>query len=214
MDKPRITADELAQKLVGSRKIMKKVDTGDFEKGAISEKMITSSPEELMAENAPTTTTATRPVGKVDPNRVNESKLPDAIKRAMIENPIPQIGLNDSLDMNFVNKARALMEADGQYVAPSSAPSSAPSNQSYGQPTSQSTNQSKPPTMKISANDLTRTLTPIIENIIRKTLDDIVDKKMTQILMAQETQTINEGLAIKVGDTIFTGKLTKAKSVK
>ena len=210
MDKPRITADELAQKLVGSRKIMKKVDTGDFEKGAISEKMITSSPEELMAENAPTTTTATRPVGKVDPNRVNESKLPDAIKRAMIENPIPQIGLNDSLDMNFVNKARALMEADGQYVAPSSAPS----NQSYGQPTSQSTNQSKPPTMKISANDLTRTLTPIIENIIRKTLDDIVDKKMTQILMAQETQTINEGLAIKVGDTIFTGKLTKAKSVK
>ena len=213
MDKARITADELAQKLVGSRKIMKKVDTGDFEKGAISEKMVTSSPEELMAENAPTMATSTKPVGKVDPNRVNESKLPDAIKKAMIDNPIPQIGLNDSLDMNFVEKARRLMEADGQYVPESSQQSTQPVSQPSRQPSTQPSSQAKP-TMKISSSDLTRTLTPIIENIIRKTLDDIVDKKMTQILMAQETKTINEGLAIKVGDTIFTGKLTQAKSVK
>ncbi len=207
MEKPRITADELAQKLVGAKKIMKKVDNGDFEKGAVNENVLRSNPEELMVENAPTVKTTTKPVGTVDPRRVNNSKLPENIKKAMIENPIPQIGLNDGLDMSM-DKAKQLMVEDGQYVpstesqileAPTSAPTAAPS---------------KPTTMKISASDLTRTLTPIIENIIRKTMDDILDKKLTQILTASETQTINEGLAIKVGDTIFTGKLTKAKNIK
>ena len=207
MEKPRITADELSKKLVGARKIMKKVDTGDFEKGAISENMVTSSTEELMAENAPTTKSATKPVGRVDPNRVNESNLPEAIKKAMIDNPIPQIGLNDSLDMNFVEKTRQLMAEDGQYVAPTEAPLSAPS----AAPTSQTR---RPTTMKISSSDLERKLTPIIENVIRKTLDEIVDRKLTQLLSAQVGTTLNENLAIKVGDTIFTGKITKSKSSK
>jgi len=207
MEKPRITADELAEKLVGAKKIMKKVDNGDFEKGAVNENILRSDPEALMAENAPEVKTATKPVGTVDPRRVNSSRLPENIKKAMIENPIPQIGLNDGLDMSM-DKAKQLMAEDGQYVpstesqileAPTSAPTAA---------------QPKPTTMKISSSDLTRTLTPIIENIIRKTIDDILDKKLTQILTAAETQTINEGLAIKVGDTIFTGKLTKAKNVK
>ena len=57
-------------------------------------------------------------------------------------------------------------------------------------------------------------LTPIIENIIRKTLDEIVDKKLNQILTAHQTASLNENLVLKVGDSIFSGKITGVKNVK
>jgi len=207
MENKRITTDELSQKLASARKIMKKVDNGDFERGAVNEKVLRSNPEDLIVENK---TASTRPVGKVDLNRVNNSKLPDAIKRAMIENPIPQIGLNDTLDMNFVEKTRRLMEADGTMPASNRAPIQESQHVQH----TKDLPQQKTNTTKITTGELERRLTPIIENVIRKTLDEIVDRKLTQLLAAQAGSTINENLAIKVGDTIFTGKITKAKSSK
>ena len=46
-DKPRITESELMKNLVSARKIMNKVDTGDYEKGNINEDLLRSDPEEL-----------------------------------------------------------------------------------------------------------------------------------------------------------------------
>lgn len=204
MENKRITTDELSQKLASARKIMKKVDNGDFERGAVNEKVLRSNPEDLIAENK---MASTKPIGKVDHNKVNSSNLPEAIKRAMIENPIPQIGLDNTLDMNFVERTRKLMEADGSMPSSKKQPI-----YETTQPKSQQTEQ--PKTNKISVGELERRLTPIIENVIRKTLDEIVDRKLTQLLAAQVGSTINENLAIKVGDTIFTGKITKAKSSK
>jgi len=199
MEKGRISEAELAQRLVASRKVMKKVDNGDFEKGAISENMLKST-EELMGENAPTYKPINRTLPQADPTRINQSKLPENIKRAMIENHIPQIGLDSTLDMSFVEHTRKLMEEDG---------SSVPRHQTSKSEPTRSSN-----TTTVSSSELERRLTPIIENVIRKTLDEIVDRKLTQILSAQSGQSINENLAIKVGDTIFTGKITKAKSTK
>ena len=198
MDKPRITAEELAQKLGSSRKIMRKVDTGDYEKGFIDEEIIKSLPEELAARDIPGQSPV-RPVGKADPNRINQSKLPDAIKRAMIENPIPvpDISLGDSLDMNLVNKARKLMEEDGtleskQLLSSKEVPKNA--------------TKKEPIQYESHNNDLEK----LIESVIRRVLDE----KLTQILTAQQMGTINENLAIKVGDSIFTGKITKVKNAK
>jgi hypothetical protein len=123
----------------------------------------------------------------------------------MLESPIPQIGLDSGLDMHFVEKTRALMELDGTM----------PSRQKESvQPSARTISESTSKTVSLSSSDLERKLTPIIENVIRKTLDEIVDRKLTQILSAQFGSTMNENLAIKVGDTIFTGKITKSKSVK
>ena len=129
-------------------------------------------------------------------SKINNSRLPENIKKAMIENPIPQISLSDSLDMNFVNGVKKLMAEEGVQ-----------SNKSLKQATKP---QHKPTTILTESSnvDLITTLTPIIENIIRKTLDDIVDKKLTQILTAQQTMSINENLVLKVGDSIFKGKIT------
>jgi len=190
-----ITSDELARKLVSSRKIMNKVDSGDYQSGIINKEILLSSPEELMNESSPSPVNR-RPIGKSDPDRINQSKLPDAIKQAMINNPIPEISLNEGLDMDFVNKARRLMEEDG----------SIPKKQ---QQSKQNTNSAS---VQLTSSELERRLTPIIENVIRKTLDEIVDRKLNQILNAQNSTTINENLAIKVGDSIFTGKITKVKS--
>lgn len=220
MEQKRISMDELSQKLVASRKIMSKVDNGDFEKGAISENMIESIPDEQLVaappqdgyvhgNEAPVNKSLHKSPRPITEDKVNQSKLPDNIKKAMLENPIPQIGLDSTLDMDFVEKTRKLMEADGTKVPRRKV--------NEGQQTRPATQTAQAPVAKKSTatiGDLERRLTPIIENVIRKTLDEIVDRKLTQILSAAQGQTINENLAIKVGETIFTGKLTKTKSVK
>jgi len=211
MEKQRISADELSERLVGARKVMKKVDNGDFSKGAISENMIKAPEGELLA--APTSAPTPAPPNpnlhkaprQASERQIRESKLPDAIKQAMIDNPITQIGLNDTLDMNFVEKTKRLMEQEG-VMTENAKP---PTQQLVSEPP---VTESK--TVKLNMGDLERRLTPIIENVIRKTLDEIVDRKLNAILSAGQGQTINENLAIKVGETIFTGKLTKAKSTK
>ena len=64
------------------------------------------------------------------------------------------------------------------------------------------------------SNDLIQQLTPIIENIVRKTIDDVMDRKLTQILTAQQTMSLNENLVLKVGDSIFKGKITGVNKAK
>jgi hypothetical protein len=57
-------------------------------------------------------------------------------------------------------------------------------------------------------------LVPIIENIVRKTVTEILDAKLNQILTAQQTLSINENLVLKVGDSIFKGKITGVNKSK
>jgi hypothetical protein len=187
-DKPRITQNELMKNLVSARKIMGKVETGDYERGNINEDVLLSDPEDLLKSEAPAPVSI-KPVGKADPDKINQSRLPEAIKRAMIENPIPEITLSEGLDMNFVNKTRKLMEQDGTLS----------SKQSLSKRTTTS-----------ESAQLPNNIETIIENVIRRVLDE----KLTQILNAQAGTTINENLAIKVGSSIFTGKITKVKNSK
>ena len=107
--------------------------------------------------------------------------------------------------MNFVEKTKQLMADEGVMTETQTA-------QPVAKNPVQETKTTK--TAKISTSELERRLTPIIENVIRKTLDEIVDQKLNTILAASQGQSINENLAIKVGETLFTGKLTKAKSTK
>jgi hypothetical protein len=50
----------------------------------------------------------------------------------------------------------------------------------------------------------------LIENTIRKVLDE----KLNQLLSAQQTSSINENLVLKVGDSIFKGKITGVNKAK
>jgi len=200
-----ITQNELMQRLAGAKKVMNKVESGDYVTGNIDEAAIISDDttdyelaDRMLNEN-PEPVINTIPVnsGNMDVDRINNSKLPESIKRAMIENPIAQISLNDTLDMDFVKKTRQLMEADGVSTKPTSRQPQRPAQK----PTSSGIG---------NINELATLLTPIIENIVRK----VMDEKLNQILTAQTTSTINENLVLKVGDTIFKGKLTGARPAK
>jgi hypothetical protein len=187
-----ISQNDLMKKLVQAKKVMNKVDGGDYERGHVNESMLLSSPEDAM-NNTEYQSNPTRPMGSPSIDRIQNSKLPDAIKRAMIESPIQQmnqISLNDTLDMDFIKGAKRLMEQEG--VA---------TKKQQVQPQRQ---QSSGGNIDMGA------IAVLIENTIRKVLDE----KLNQILTAQTTSTINENLVLKVGDSMFKGKITGVNKAK
>jgi len=189
-----ISAEGLMAKLAEAKKVMKKVDTGSFEKGQVNEEILMSDPMTLMERNDLNDITPINN-GVVNTEKINNSKLPDNIKRAMIEKPIiqPEISLTESFDLRLAQKAKRLMEQDS--------PKSTVNN-----PKKQTHTQNS----EININEMVKTITPIIENTIRKVLDE----KLTQILTAKDTSSLNENLVLKVGDSIFKGKITGVKKSK
>jgi len=186
-----ISSNELMKKLVQSKKIMNKVDGGNYERGHVNESMLLSDPEELMKSqySGEQPQPNQRPVnGPTSVDRIQNSKLPDAIKRAMIESPIPQISLNDTLDMDFVKGAKRLMEQEGV-------------SSKKLQP-----QQRQPQSSNIDMNAIAL----MIENTVRK----VMDEKLNQILSASTTASINENLVLKVGESIFKGKITGVSKAK
>jgi hypothetical protein len=186
-----ISQNDLMKKLVQAKKVMNKVDGGDYERGHVNESLLLSSPEDAM-NNTEYQSNPTRPMGSPSIDRIQNSKLPDAIKRAMIESPIQQmnqISLNDTLDMDFIKGAKRLMEQEGVATRPSAQP--------------------KQTIVNNSSIDM-KAIAVIIENTVRK----VMDEKLTQILSAQQTQSINENLVLKVGDSIFKGKITGVNKAK
>ena len=188
-----MSSNDLMQKLVNAKKVMNKVDSGSYEKGNINENILRSAPEDLDPQSFDASSAARRPVNNnISVDRINQSKLPDAIKKAMIDNPIaqmPQISLSEGLDMDFVKNAKRLMEEEGVAVK--------------SQPQQRSNNN--------NGNNIDmNSLAILIENTVRK----VMDEKLNQILTAQTTSTINENLVLKVGDSIFKGKITGVNKAK
>jgi hypothetical protein len=186
-----ISQNDLMRKLVQAKKVMNKVDGGNYERGQVNESVLLSDPSELMGAQIPQQTN-TRPVGgNMNVDRIQNSKLPDAIKRAMIEHPIEQmqsISLNETLDMDFVKGAKRLMEQEGV---------------SSKKPQPQQRQQ-------VTSNIDMNAIAVLIENTVRK----VMDEKLNQILTASQTSSINENLVLKVGDSIFKGKITGVNKAK
>jgi hypothetical protein len=177
---------------------MNAVDGGTFTTGNINASALLESPEVLMQNTSPSTPKNVKsPV--VNEDKIRGSKLPDSIKEAMIKNPIPtmeQISLSDSLDMNFIEGAKKLMEREGLSKKPQ-------------------TVQHTPNIPQVQqTSSLNEDIKSLIRETIKDTLEEIVDKKLNLILTAQQTSSINENLVLKVGDSIFKGKITGVNKSK
>ncbi len=199
----RINENDLMQKLVGAKKVMNKVDGKSFTTGNIDPSNFLTSPEELMKKNTPQeqqTSSVKTNSTPVNADKIRNSKLPKAIQEAMINNPIPQadsISLDSSLNMSFLDGAKKLMEKEGLTKT----------TQLTQQPIVQ--NQSIPQSVP-----LTHDITAIIKETIKDTLEEIVDRKLDLLLNASKTASINENLVLKVGDSIFKGKITGVNKTK
>lgn len=189
-----VPKEDLMRRLVNAKKVMNKVDGGDFTKGNIDPTALQQNQSNLVSD-APKQNVRNVASNVVNEDKIRNSKLPDAIKQAMIDNPIPtvdNISLSDNLDLSIVEGAKKLMEKEGL----SSTSQKAPTLQTQ-------------PTSNVGGD-----LKSIIKETIKETLEEIVDRKLELILTASQTASINENLVLKVGDSIFKGKITGVNKAK
>ena len=120
--------------------------------------------------------------------RIKNSKLPDEIKRLMLEHPIEQpTSYNGSatLSNELVEKASRLMGT----------------NQTQ---TQKSTSPQKTQTVNTSINY------DEVRNIVRETVEDVLKENG---LLVESTTRSNEAFKFRVGNHIFEGKVTNIKKI-
>lgn len=139
-------------------------------------------PQELMSESKPINPNP-QPVTK---DRILSSKLPDEIKRLMIENPIepvnPMSASNTVLSDELIEKASKLM-----------------GTKKTEQISENKSNQIKSP----SNSELKRMMREVVEEVLSE-----------NGLIVESTSKTNEIMTIRVGQHIFEGRISKIKKTK
>jgi hypothetical protein len=203
----------LMEKLAVSKKIMdahNKIPTGSAAQsmGSYNTPMVENYepikasyniPQELLQESEinqpylssiPKTPSAPQPLTS---DRVMASKLPDAIKKLMIEHPIEipnsMGGGGSVLSDELVEKATRLMNTDAR------------GNQ-VNQPKQVVREQSQPQQPQINNRQLREMLKEVVEEVLQE-----------NGILAESTQKSNEVFSFKVGKHIFEGKVTKIKKI-
>lgn len=198
---------ELLQKLMVSKKIMEKhndmgrgqarnVSMGDYSSPMVESFEAPAAtynlPADLMEEARPVS--QPRPSNIPMEERIASSKLPDEIKRLMIEHPIQQptmgAGSGTVLSDDLVEKAARLMNtnAKGDQIKEST-------------PRRQSTQQQSV-SSSLTANQ--------IRDIVRETVEGVL--KENGLLVESESRS-QDMFKFRVGDHIFEGKVNKIKKV-
>jgi hypothetical protein len=123
-------------------------------------------------------------------DRILNSRLPDEIKRLMMEHPIEQPNAGGAtLSNDLIDKAARLMNLknNGEQV-----------NESFSkQPTTTNNN------LGVSSDD--------IREIVRETVEDVLKENG---LLVESTTRSDEVFKFRVGNHIFEGKLTKIKKIQ
>jgi len=134
----------------------------------------------------------TKPVGVPTIDAIKNSRLPDEIKKLMMEHPISQPQqANPTLSNDLVERASRLMkENPGSYV-----PESA---------------KSKPQTQSTQPSPVTN----IDYKLLQKMINEAVNGALKENgLLVESTDKTNELFSFKVGKHIFEGKVTKIKKL-
>lgn len=131
----------------------------------------------------------TKPVGVPTIDAIKNSKLPDEIKKLMMEHPIAQPQQQSpTLSNDLIERASRLMKEQGSYVPDSATPTQKSSKQ---QP---------------SGN--------IDYKVLQKMINEAVNNALKENgLLAESSEKTNEVFSFKVGKHIFEGKVTKIKKL-
>jgi len=130
----------------------------------------------------------TKPVGSPTVDAIKNSKLPDEIKKLMMENPIAQpTQQTATLSDDLIERASRLMkENKGGYV-----PESA-----------------KPKTAQIQPVSNTQIDYKMIKKMVSQAVNEALEENG---LLVESTEKSNEMFTFKVGKHIFEGRVTKIK---
>ena len=125
-------------------------------------------------------------------DRILNSKLPDEIKRLMIENPIAQAslpGTTNILSNEIIEGAQKLMGTTPK-------------------------KQNQPQSNNASGIDM-NALKTMIRDTVRDTVRDVVREELSKSgMIVENEQKTNEQLTLKVGKHLFEGKVTKIKKIQ
>jgi len=204
-------AEELMQRLAVSKKIMEKAE--GIQRGSVDPMKINTPivedfqpvqgtyniPQEFLPENS-------TPKGSYDPSipmdvdRIKNSKLPDEIKRLMIEQPIVQpssMNGGSVISNDIIEGAQRLMNINSNSTTPQE-------SVAKGLTTKQ----------PISSNFNLNEMKSMIRDVVRDTVRDVVREELKDAgMMVESTTDSNEIIQFKVGKHIFVGKVTKVKKV-
>jgi hypothetical protein len=133
----------------------------------------------------------TKPVGVPTVDAIKNSKLPDEIKRLMMEHPIAQPqSQTTTISNELIEKASRLMKKnEGSYIPESAKPK-------------QQTQQTQSSTSGIDYN------------LIKKMINEAVNEALHENgLITESSEKSNEVFTFKVGKHVFEGKVTKIKKL-
>lgn len=149
-----------------------------------------STPSEPYLSSVPRENT--KPVGTPSIDAIKKSKLPEEIKRLMMEHPINQpntsMGGGTVLSDELVERATRLMKKEDENYLPEAA----------RQPKQQTTQ----PSVGIDYKLIQKMINEAVENALR-----------SNGLLTESTEKTNESFSFKVGKHIFEGKVTKVKKL-
>lgn len=195
--------EQLLEKLANAKKIMDKTEgikrgdvrqTSNFNTGVqsfdmpqakynIPQEYLQESPSPMMSMEARENT---KPVGVPTVDAIKNSKLPDQIKRLMIEHPITQAQQpQTTLSNDLVERATRLMKKG---------------DDSYTEPTPKVSNSQ--PASGIDYKIIQKMINEAVENALKK-----------NGLVTESTEKTNDNFTFKVGKHIFEGKVTKVKKI-
>jgi len=192
---------ELMQKLALSKAIMDKSDT--IKKGSLPPTSLQefaapnakyNIPQDMMQEETQqpylSAVPNVKPVGAPTVDAIKNSKLPEEIKRLMIEHPIaqPQQMTNPTLSNELVEKAARLMKENKSGYYPESA--------------KKETTQKSEKSSGLNMSQIKEMIEEAVNNALRE-----------NGLLVESTERANETFSFKVGKHIFEGKVTKIKKL-
>lgn len=200
---------DLMQRLAVSKKIMEK--HGEIKRGDARSSMpmvedykpvnaTYNLPQEFLTEET-STKSYHDPSKPLEQDRIMNSKLPDEIKRLMIEQPIVQPSSMTggvSLSNEVIEGATRLMKKEKISEAPQVQTPKQKTNETY---TSSNINMSE--------------IKNIIRDVVRDTVRDVVREELKDAgMLVESTQNTNETIQFKVGSHLFIGKVTKIKKLE
>ena len=138
------------------------------------------------------------PKSKLTEEKIKSSKLPEAIKQAMINTPIPDVPFNNSVGLSedFVSGVKEQMDKQGISTNSTTIP----------QPPPLTTN--KKTTKKLSSKNLKT----IIKESVKELMEETLNEKLQGI--KQFSTDKKENFKFIVGNKVFYGKITASEDLK
>ena len=133
----------------------------------------------------------------VTEEKVKNSNLPDAIKKLMIDHPIPDATFGNQLPDSLLEGAAEKMKQLGNL----------PNNATPNPPKNNSNIVSNTKTQKLTQSSLKN----LIRETIKDSLNDLIKESISERII--ESRGVDENVQIVVGSTVFNGKITSTKKI-